>query len=157
MMQDFWKKFDETELSHSSVHHLLAIKSLKDELGYARLVDVSNQLGISRASVSITIGKLKNKGFVSEDPNKFLSLSDKGAHVVRSVLAKRKVVEEFFQLVLKLPGNIAEMNACKIEHLLDEEAGRRLSQFVGFYRSAVPEVKTFHNAFIEHIGNGETV
>jgi DtxR family Mn-dependent transcriptional regulator len=155
-MQVFWKKFDETELSHSSVHHLLAINSLREQLGYARLVDVSNHLNISRASVSITIGKLKSKGFVDEDQNRFLNLSDRGLHVVNSILAKRKAVKEFFRTVLKLPENMAEINACKIEHLLDEEAGDRLARFIACYRSDSPEAHNFRREFEAYLTSGES-
>jgi len=154
MMQNFWKKYDEIELSHSSVHHLLAIDSLREQQGYARLVDVSNYLNISRASVSITIGKLKKKGFVEEDPNRFLRLSDKGADIVSSVLTKRKIVEKFFRVVLNLPDNIPEINACKIEHLLDVETGSKLARFVNFYQSDANEANKFRRALERHLKNG---
>jgi DtxR family Mn-dependent transcriptional regulator len=153
MMQDFWKAFDETELSHSSVHHLLAIDSLKKQQGYARLVDVSNHLKISRASVSITIGKLRDKGFVNEDRNRFLKLSGKGAEVVNSVLAKRYITKEFFHIVLKLSEKISEINACKIEHLLDEETGARLQSFIDYYRSDSDDARAFRTNLSRYIEN----
>ena len=96
-MKDVWKKFDETELSHSSIHHLLAINNLKKENGYSRSVDIANYLNISRSSVSITLNKLKEKGFVKEDKNRFLQLSEKGSELVNSVLSKRRIVERFFR------------------------------------------------------------
>ena len=74
IMKDVWKKFEQTELTHSSIHHLLAINSLLKENGYSRSVDVANHLNISRASVSITVNKLREKGFVTEDKNRFLGL-----------------------------------------------------------------------------------
>ncbi len=154
MRQDFWKKYDETELTHSSVHHLMAIDSLKKQQGYARLVDVSNHLNISRASVSITVGKLKNKGFVAEDKNRFLNLSEKGAGIVNAVVSKRKVVETFFRTVLKLSDTMSEINACKIEHLLDEEAGNKLARFISFYQSGSKEAVSFRYALADYIENG---
>jgi len=62
MIKDVWKKFDETELRHSSVHHLLAVDTLLTEQGYVRATDVANYLQLSRASVSITLKKLRDKG-----------------------------------------------------------------------------------------------
>ena len=157
MLQNYWKKFDEAELTHSSVHHLLAINSLKNEQGYARLVDVSKHLNISRASVSITIGKLKSKGFVAEDHNKFLNLSQKGATVVDSVLERRKVVENFFSRILKLRETTSEINACKIEHLLDEEAAEKMSIFLRFYFSDNQDARDFRNAFERYLTNGASI
>jgi Mn-dependent DtxR family transcriptional regulator len=142
-MKDIWKKFDETALSHSSVHHLLAINILLKENGYSRSVDIANYLNISRSSVSITLTKLKEKGFVKEDKNRFLQLSEKGNDLVNSVLSKRRIVERFFRDVLDLSDNEAEIEACKIEHLLSEPTGRKLITFMGYFLSDNPVVSRF--------------
>jgi DtxR family Mn-dependent transcriptional regulator len=134
-MKDVWKKFEQTELSHSSIHHLLAINSLLKENGYSRSVDVANHLNISRASVSITVTKLKEKGFIREDKNRFLGLSKKGEELVNSVLSKRRIVEQFFREVLDLSSQDAEVEACKVEHLLSEPTGKKLISFMGYFLS----------------------
>ncbi len=134
-MKDIWKQFEQTELTHSSIHHLLAINSLLKENGYSRSVDVANHLNISRASVSITVTKLREKGFVREDKNRFLSLSKKGKDLVNSVLSKRRIVEQFFREVLDLSSQDAEVEACKVEHLLSEPTGKKLISFMGYFLS----------------------
>jgi len=143
IMKDIWKKFDETELTHSSVHHLMAINNLLQQNGYSRAVDISNYLNISRSSVSITVSKLKDKGFVQEDSNRFLNLSEKGIQMVNSVLAKRRVVAQFFREVLDLTESEAEIEACKVEHLLSEPTGKKLLSFMGFYLSQQPAACQF--------------
>jgi Mn-dependent DtxR family transcriptional regulator len=143
IMKDVWKKFEQTELTHSSIHHLLAINSLLKENGYSRSVDIANLLNISRASVSITTTKLKEKGFVSEDKNRFLSLSKKGKDLVNSVLSKRRIVEMFFREVLDLSSQEAEIEACKVEHLLSEPTGKKLISFMGYFLSGQPDVIKF--------------
>lgn len=150
-MKDIWKKFDETTLTHSSIHHLLAIYSLLKENGYSRSVDVANYLNISRASVSITVNKLREKGFVEEDKNRFLSLSSKGEELVNSVLSKRHVVEQFLIEALNLSVQEAEIEACKIEHLLSESTGKKLISFMGYFLSGQPDVAKFRqglNTFV---------
>jgi DtxR family Mn-dependent transcriptional regulator len=148
-MKDVWKKFEETTLSHSSIHHLQAINNLKKENGYSRFVDIANYLNISRASVSITITKLKDKGFVQEDKNRFLHLSFKGEELVNSVLAKRRVVEQFFREVLGLSRIDAEIEACKVEHLLSEPTGKKLISFMGYFLSGEAEVNKFRQGLKE--------
>jgi DtxR family Mn-dependent transcriptional regulator len=147
IMKDVWKKFEQTEPSHSSIHHLLAINSLFKENGYSRSVDVANHLNISRASVSITVTKLKEKGFVREDKSRFLSLSKKGLDLVNSVLSKRRIVEQFFREVLDLSSQEAEIEACKVEHLLSEPTGKKLISFMGYYLSGQPDVEKFREGF----------
>ena len=158
-MKDVWKKFDETALTHSSIHHLLAIYSLMKENGYSRAVDISNHLNISRASVSITVNKLKEKGFVNEDKNRFLNLSKTGKILVNSVISKRRVVNQFFKEVLDLSTEVAEVESCKIEHLLTESTGKKLISFMGYFLSERSEVLSFRKglkAFNYNCAQNET-
>ncbi len=151
MIKDVWKQFDQAELQHSSVHHLLAIHTLTKEQGYARAVDVANYLQLTRGSVSITLKKLKEKGYILEDPNKFLRLSAHGRELVNAVLSKRRLMQTFFADVLGLPPNIAEADACKIEHLLTQETSAKMLSFIGLYLSQHPAAVTFRNEFIRHV------
>ncbi|MCD6375201.1 MAG: metal-dependent transcriptional regulator [Caldisericaceae bacterium] len=147
MLKDTWKKFDEIELTHSSVHHLLAMHELLAKNGYVRGVDIAKYLGISRSSVSITIHKLVKKGYIREDENKFYHFTDKGRELINNVLSKRRIIRLFFEKVLNLSEKMAEEEACKVEHLLEEETGQRLMNFVGFFLSNQGEANEFRKAF----------
>jgi DtxR family Mn-dependent transcriptional regulator len=148
-MNDVWKKFEENELTHSTAHHLMAIHDLLKTNGYARAIDVANHLGITRGSVSITLNKLKKKNLIVEDENKFLQLSNNGRELVNSVFSKRHILKRFLAEVLKLSPNIAEIDACKIEHLISRETGEKLMSFMGFFLSERDEVKQFKESFNE--------
>jgi DtxR family Mn-dependent transcriptional regulator len=151
MIKDVWKKYDQAELQHSSVHHLLAIHILHKDFGYARAIDVSRYLELTRGSVSITLKKLREKGYVVEDQNKFLSLSDRGHELVNAVLSKRRLMETFFRDVLGLPPEIAEADACKIEHLLTQETSAKVLSFIGLYLADNKSAKAFRKAFARQI------
>ncbi len=146
-MKDVWKKFEEDGLTHSSVHHLMAIYNLLKENGYARGIDIANHLHISRSSVSITISKLITKGFVEEDQNKFYHFTEKGEKLINAVLSKRRILQMFFREVLNLSEETAEEDACKIEHLLTQETGEKLMNFIGFYQSDEPAARAFKNRY----------
>ncbi len=147
MIHEVWKKFDQADLTHSSVHHLLAIRTLSNEHGYARSIDVSNYLELSRSSVSLTLKKLKDKGYVEEDHNKFLLLSDKGKMLVNAILSKRRLVQKFFTDILKIDPTTAEEDACKVEHLLTQETSAKALSFLGFYLSDNKSAKAFRDEF----------
>lgn len=146
-MKELWKKFDEVELTHSSVHHLMAMHELLKRNGYVRGVDIANHLNISRSSVSITLKKIKYKGYIVEDENKFFHLTDDGLALINSVLSKRRIIKLFFKSVLDLPEHIAEAEACKVEHLLEEETGHKLMSFMGFYMSDSDAASMFRKHF----------
>lgn len=141
------KKSDGSELSHSSVHYLLAVHSLIKQNGYARGIDIARHLELTRGSVSITINKLKNKGYIVEDVNKFYQLTERGGEVVNSVLSKRRIANIFFKNVLMLPDKIAEADGCKIEHLLSKQTVEKLLSLVGYYLSDNEETIAFREGF----------
>ncbi len=146
-MKELWKKYDEIELTHSSVHHLMAMHELLKKNGYVRGVDIAKYLNISRSSVSITLRKLIGKGYVLEDENKFYQFTGRGQNLINGVLSKRHIIQLFFEKVLNLSPGSAEAEACKIEHLLNEETGQRLMTFMGYFLSETKEVKQFQHAY----------
>ena len=146
-MKELWKKYDEVELTQSSVHHLMAMHELLKKNGYVRGVDVANHLNISRSSVSITLKKLKLKGYISEDENRFFHFTEHGQELINGVLSKRRIIQMFFKNVLNLSDVLAEEEACKIEHLLDEQTGQKLMSFMGFYMSNETAADEFRKKF----------
>jgi DtxR family Mn-dependent transcriptional regulator len=146
-MKELWKKFDEVELTHSSVHHLMAMHELLKKNGYVRGVDIANHLNISRSSVSITLKKIKSKGYIVEDANKFFHLTENGQALINSVISKRRIIQMFFKSVLDLPDHIAEAEACKVEHLLEEQTGHKLMSFMGYFMSDSKTASEFRNKF----------
>ncbi len=142
-----WKKFDEVELTHSSVHHLIAMHELLKKNGYVRGVDIARYLEISRSSVSITLHKLISRGYVTEDENKFYLFTSRGEDIISSVLSKRDIIRIFFEKALLLDAETAEAEACKIEHLLGENTGQRLMSFMGFFLSDQKTAGAFRREF----------
>ena len=145
--QKTWKKFDEVELTHSSVHHLMAIHTLIKENGYARGVDVAKYLDITRGSVSITLHKLIDKEYIFEDDNKFVKLTDFGQQYVESVISQRRTLILFFTEILDIPRDTAEADACRIEHLLSQKSGEKLIMFMHYLLSDSPEAHVFRKGF----------
>ncbi len=155
MSSDVWKEYESNEISHSVAHHLSAIHELMDSHGYARVSDVARALEITRGSASLTLKALKEKGLVLEDHNKFLSLSEPGKRIVNSILAKRAIVRKFLADVLQLGDRQAEIDACKVEHLLSVKTGQQLLHFVQFLLSEDVVAKQFLTEFWSRLEMGE--
>ena len=83
MFEEVWRAYEENELSHSAAHHLMAIHQLRKEHGYARVSDIAKHLSITKGSVSTAMKHLKERGYVQEDPNRFLELTERGLEVVQ--------------------------------------------------------------------------
>lgn len=129
---DVWKEYDQNVISHSAAHHLMAIDDLVGRLGYARVSDVARQLNITRGSVSITLGGLKREGLVVQDENRHLRLSDRGYALVATIKAKRHLMQRLFAEVLGVHPEQAEIDACKLEHLVSNGTAQRILAFLRY-------------------------
>ena len=134
-----WKEFEANELTHSAAHHLLAIHEVGAPYGgWSRVSDIARSLNITRGSVSINLRTLKKRGWVQTDAHRLVKLSPKGLKVVHSVMAKRVIVKTFLSEVLGIAESQADIDSCKIEHLISHSTGERLVQFLQFLTSGAP-------------------
>lgn len=152
MTQDVWKEFEDNQITHSAAHYLMAIKQLLEDHGYARVTDIAKTLNITRGSCSISLKPLKKRGLVVEDENRFLKLSEEGQRLAELVELNDKLLEILFGEVLGVDPDQAEVDACKIEHLLSIESSTRLSAFVKVWKSGAPEIKAFRKLLAEQTG-----
>jgi DtxR family Mn-dependent transcriptional regulator len=132
-MEEVWKKFEENEITHSAAHHLTAILELREKRGYARVTDVARHLDITTGSASTNLKSLKSKGFISEDENRFLSLTDEGHALAKAVIERKGVMLRFLREVIGVSSNQAEIDACKVEHLISEETADKILRFINHY------------------------
>ena len=143
MTRTVWKEFEENTLTHSAAHYLMTIHDLLGSNGYARVTDVAKSLNITRGSCSISLKTLKRRGLVLEDENKFLMLSEEGLRLAALVEKNDELLENFFRDVLGVGPDQAEIDACKIEHLLSLSTSMQLETFMSYVASDAEAVKTF--------------
>ena len=136
-----WKSYAQNEISHSMAHYLTTLYNLRRQRGYARVSDIAEELDVKKGSVSVQIKHLKEKGFVVEDEKRHLQLTEHGESVAQEVLRNRRVCIAFLTEVLGLPGDVAETDSCKIEHLLSHETTDHLMRLVELLHSDEPEAK----------------
>jgi len=145
-----WKAFAQQDLTHSMVHYLLAIRDLRQELGYARVTDVAERLVLTKGTVSTGVKALKKRRLVVEDRNRFLSLSDRGEQIVQQVGQTFHILEYLFARILGVEPEKAREDACKIEHLLSPESTERLLALIQALRSDSRAAKLFLHEFQKH-------
>ena len=92
-------------------------------------VDISKELNISRASVSEALQKLSHKGLINYGKYEKLSLTDLGLEIASQIAVKHKILQEFF-VKIGLSEREASENACKIEHVITENAYKKISEYI---------------------------
>lgn len=144
---DTWKEFDQNEITHSAAHHLMAIDDLVQRLGYARVSDIARALNITRGSVSISLAPQIRSGLIIQDENKHLRLSERGQSLVDAIKTKRELMKRLLAEVLGVDATQAEIDACKIEHLVSDAAADQLVAFLRFVDGNDIAVRGFLDAW----------
>ncbi len=142
----YWREFENNNITHSAAHYLMAIDSLRDQLGYARVTDVAEMLEVSRGAASMSISQLKKRGWVAEDPNRFLLLTDEGKEIAHHVEHNFRILSKFFEEVLGVSRELAMADACKMEHLMSLETGQHLVWLMRYILSDEKRAAQVHNA-----------
>jgi DtxR family Mn-dependent transcriptional regulator len=119
------------ELTHSMAHYLLSIHKLRETSGSARVTDIANEMKLTKGSVSVAIGNLKNKALVEDDESgKGVQLSASGHKVVHKVLSSRTLLYYFLKDFLKVTEDKAHSDSCHMEHLMSDETSHNLFMFM---------------------------
>ena len=110
----------------SGEDYLESVLVLQKEKGMVRSVDVARHMGVSKPSVCHAVAILKRGGFLTTDEDLFLRLTDIGRGVAEQTYEKHC----FFTLLLMEAGvepEIAEQEACRIEHVISEDSFQKLA------------------------------
>lgn len=94
--------------------------------------ELARQLNISRASVSEALSKLVAKNLINYSSYEAISITAKGIEEAKKVYAKHHTLEQFFESVLGIEKNEASENACKIEHIINQNILNEMSRFTKF-------------------------
>jgi len=137
-------------LAVSTEHYLRAILELREERGYARVVDIATRIGVTKGSVSIALAQLRDRGLVRFDQAHFPVLTAAGKRIAQDVRGRYHIVHSFLTDVLGLTPEKASAEACRWEHVISHDAADRLLDLlhfaVGSEDGALPlrPFRTFH-------------
>lgn len=116
-------------IHESAEDYLESILVLRERRGQVRSIDVVNELGYSKPSVSIAMKKLRESGYISMDTDGSITLNESGLEIASRIYGRHKTITRFFVLLGVDPAVAAE-DACKVEHDLSDETFSRLKEFV---------------------------
>ena len=115
------------KLRASGEDYLETILVLHKKTGMVRSVDVARHMGVSKPSVCVAVNTLKDSGFLTMDEDHFLHLTDVGREVAEKIYKRHSFFTE--QLIAAgVDPRIAEVDACRIEHIISNESFSRLKE-----------------------------
>ena len=113
------------KLHASGEDYLEAVLVLQKQKGMVRSVDIARHMDVSKPSVCHAVATLKDGGFLTIDDGFFLHLTNIGREVAEQIYEKHRFFTERL-IAAGVDPEIAEADACRIEHVISEESFRRL-------------------------------
>lgn len=117
-------------ISASLEDYLEVMYEIFEEKKGVKAIEIARRLGVGRSSVTDALKALADKNLVNYGRYDVLSLTDEGEKIAREVIGKHAVLYDFFSNVLNLSNEEADKNACRIEHVLSEEAFNGFVEFM---------------------------
>ena len=108
-------------LQESGEMYLESIYVLSKKSGGVHAIDVCEQMGYSKPSVSRAMSILKREGYITVDADSHIHLTDAGLSVAKSIFDRHTVLTDFLT-GLGVDSAVAAQDACKIEHVISDES-----------------------------------
>ena len=118
------------KLSPSLEDYLEAIYLVKKDKKTVKPIEVARRLNVKKPSVTGAVKKLSKKGFLKYKKYNDINITENGEKIAKEVYKKHKLLLKFFFEILKVKKNIAEEEACKIEHNLSKTTLNQLTKFI---------------------------
>ncbi len=112
--------------------YLEAIFRLAGEKGAARVQDIAGSLSVHKSSVTSALRSLSEKDLVEYVPYQATTLTPAGRKVAERIARRHEVLRRFLSEVLSVQADVAEGNACRMEHAIDPQVLDRLVHFIEF-------------------------
>ena len=125
--------------------YLEVIYELCRENGFTRVKNIAERLNVKPATVSEMLKKLSKEGYTIYKKRLFVALTEKGKEIAKDVRERREILVKFLT-TLGIPKDIAEKDACTIEHVLHSETVKQLKNFVKF----IEECPAINPKWLEH-------
>ena len=115
-------------IHESGEDYLESILKLQQQGKAVRSIDVVTDLGYSKPSVSVGMKRLRESGYITVDEDGVITLTADGRAVAERIISRHRMLTEFFIRIGVAP-DVAEKDACKVEHDLSDETFARLMAY----------------------------
>ena len=118
------------KIQESGENYLETILILKNRNGFVRSIDVANELGYTKASVSRAMSILRKAGYLIMEPDGGLVLTESGNKRASAIYERHNLIAKFLQITLGVDSKTATQDSCRIEHIISEESFSRIKKYV---------------------------
>ena len=118
------------KIQESAENYLETILILQQRGGHVRSIDIAAEMEFSKPSVSRAMGILREEGYIVMDPGGQIELTEKGQEKAEGIYERHRLLTEFLQKVSGVDANLAEEDACKMEHIISHKTFQGIKEFM---------------------------
>ncbi|MBZ0265010.1 metal-dependent transcriptional regulator [bacterium] len=90
----------------------------------AKVKNIAEKMGVSKPSVTEALSVLKDRGLVLHQKYGDVELTERGREAASHIYYRHRLFLELFHNVLGVPEDVAEEDACRVEHLVSDTTVR---------------------------------
>lgn len=109
------------KIQESAENYLETILILKSKNGAVRSIDIANELGFSKPSVSVAMKNLRENGYIEVDSSGYITLLDSGRQIAEKIYERHTTLSKWL-VSLGVDAKTAAEDACRIEHIISSES-----------------------------------
>ena len=109
------------KIQESAENYLETILILKNKNGAVRSIDIANELGFSKPSVSVAMKNLRENGYIEVDSSGYITLLDSGRRIAEKIYDRHTTLSKWL-VSLGVDAKTAAEDACRIEHIISSES-----------------------------------
>ena len=119
-------------IKESAENYLETIYSLIEKNGSVRSIDIANELGFSKPSISVAMKGFREEGYILVDREGKISLTGKGLEVATRVYERHQLIAKAL-MALGVSEATDYEDSCKLEHGLSDESFEKIKEHVEKY------------------------
>ena len=108
----------------------ILILTIRDQT--VRSIDVAKYMGFSKPSVSRAVGRLKEQGYITVDPEGAILLTDSGRAIAEKIYERHRVLSALLTR-LGVDEKTAAEDACQIEHDISDVTFEAIKRHIEMY------------------------
>ena len=122
------------KIHESAENYLETILMLSQRKGNVRAIDIVNELGFSKPSVSVAMKNLRQSGHIQVDKDGHITLTEEGLEVA-STMYERHTLLSTWLMHLGVSEETALEDACRMEHVISKESFDAIKKHAEMYKN----------------------
>jgi len=119
-------------MRHKTIEEYIeTIFVLEQRNGRAQTGMIAAQMGVKPPSITEMLQKLDSEGLIHYESYDGATLTRSGKKMARDLMQKHRIIADFLE-IFGIDRELAEADACQIEHHVSTKTLKRLEQFVEF-------------------------